>query len=498
MNTGQISKGILYLFLLAGLILTWQCRDGNSANTWGVPFPKIGTNSSPRLVDLTGDGVLDVVIGAGRNEGIPCDEGVIALDGVDGAILWTVHSTDQIVGSPVFLDVSEDGIPDIFIGGRSANFVAISGCDGEIIWRYHPITGEEGVTANARFNFYTPQIIPDQDGDNVEDILVTNGGNVQAAPGNEMHRYPGVLLILSSKTGKILAADTMPDGKETYMSPLLANFGRSAGMEIVFGTGGETIGGSLYRVPLSALVSGDIGGAQRLIYGSTHGFIAPPTLVDITKDGVLDIVANYHAGIMYAIDGWSDSILWKVEMEDCEANSTPSPGYFNDDDVPDLFGHFSVGTWPRNRGTRQVMVDGRNGEILLLDSLGCTGFFSPVVFDFDQDGQDETLLPVNDFNCLGIHVTDILHRMMVFDLEENQRLQFGETSKMKNVSSTPWLGDMDNDGKLDLVFTLQTNTSVILEFHGMALFRSATSIDISGEPAWGAYLGSQYDGIFLR
>jgi hypothetical protein len=45
------------------------------------------------------------------------------------------------------------------------------------------------------FNFYNPQIIPDQNGDGVEDILVSNGGDILVAP-YDPKRPRGTCLLL--------------------------------------------------------------------------------------------------------------------------------------------------------------------------------------------------------------------------------------------------------------------------------------------------------------
>lgn len=42
------------------------------------------------------------------------------------------------------------------------------------------------------------------------------------------------------------------------------------------------------------------------------------------------------------------------------------------------------------------------GHILKEYNLGCTGFFSPIAWDFDDDGFDEILMSVNDFILLRV------------------------------------------------------------------------------------------------
>ncbi len=482
-----------YLLLL--LLPFVGCKPELKLDNWIATLPGHGTNSSPRLADLTGDGVLDVVIGAGKNEWEPSDTAVLALDGVSGKLLWSVAAPNQVTGTATFLDVTKDGVPDVFIGGRSAFMVGINGQTGQLLWQYQL---PKDTTAPMRFathNFFNAQPVPDQSGDGIPDLLVANGGNPQSYPNTADGREPGVLIVMESTTGKVLTVAAVPDGKETYLSPLVHDFGKNGQLEVIFGTGGETIGGGLYRASFADLMKNDLSKAKPLNQTVGHGFIAPPALADVTQDGVPDIVANNQGGILMAFDGKTDSLLWQLRVDSTESSSSLAVGYFNDDDVPDFFGQYAVGVWPDNKGSRQVVVDGQNGQIIKEYRLGCTGFFSPVALDMDGDGLDEVLMSVNQYNCNGIHVVDCQHYLALFDFKKGVR-QFSEQKKVKNLSSTPWVGDMDGDGLLDVVYCVQANTAKIIEFYGMAMIRQEVRHKLNLKPHWGAYMGSLGDGVF--
>ena len=271
---------------------------------WSRDIPVIGSQSSPRTTDLNKDGIQDIVIGAGKNEFQKSDMGILAFDGKTGNLLWKQEAPDQVFGSATFCDVNGDGIKDIFIGGRSPQLKAIDGKSGALLWEYkYAQYANDPILQYARFNFNNSVLVPDQNHDGIEDLLTVNGGNALAAPYSTKDRYPGVLMLLDSKTGTVITADTMPDGKESYMTPLCFSQPGSKELFIVIGTGGETIDGNLYLATLSQLMSKKLSAAKVIATEKGHGFIAPATIADITQDGYLDIIAISHGSKAVAIDG---------------------------------------------------------------------------------------------------------------------------------------------------------------------------------------------------
>ena len=183
---------------------------------------------------------------------------------------------------------------DIIIGGRSPQLKAINGSTGALIWEYkHEQYSNDPILHYAHFNFNNSIIVPDQNSDGVNDFLTINGGNAVAKPNSTVDRYPGVLILFNSKTGAVIAADTMPDRKECYMTPISFTQPGSKEIFILFGTGGETIDGKLYLTTMAELRAKKLSAAKVIATETGHGFIAPPTLVDINKDGYIEINMFY-------------------------------------------------------------------------------------------------------------------------------------------------------------------------------------------------------------
>ena len=66
----------------------------------------------------------------------------------------------------------------------------------------------------------------------------------------------------------------------------------------------------------------------------------------------------------------------------------------------------------------------------------------------------------------------------------------------KNIFSTPWIGDLDGDGYLDIIYCQYFHYSDLTAFLGMRIKRIDTPVRIKKKVIWGAYMGSKGDGIF--
>ena len=86
----------LATFMSSNYVVLSQPKETKS---WSITIREVGTNSSPRAIDLNKDGTLDIVIGAGKKEFEYCNFAVMAFDGANGNMLWKVSARDQIFGS---------------------------------------------------------------------------------------------------------------------------------------------------------------------------------------------------------------------------------------------------------------------------------------------------------------------------------------------------------------------------------------------------------------
>ena len=496
MQTPPMIKNFVYVLMILSVGLLWYLISRKQQQIlWTKTLPRIGTFSSPRVEDVNNDGTLDVIIGAGKAEFQHSDSAMLALDGKSGELVWKNAANDQIFGSAGLYDINGDGVKDAFFAGRSSELLAVDGRSGRTIWKFDSTFF--AVQGERWFNFYNPQFIHDLDGDSLGDILISNGGDIKVPPFNP-NRAAGRLAIMSSATGKVLAEAEMPDGKEIYMS-VAVDFDsiNPTGSRIIFGTGGETVPGNLFVGTIGMILKGDLSKATHIATGPKKGFIAPPAWVDPNSDGVLDIIANSVDGRVLTFEGKSLHALWQVSLPRTEAYTSMAIGHFNGDKVPDFFISFAKGRWPYLRATKQAMISGSNGQIEFLDSLGYYQTSSPVVADLNNDGIDDVILSVDNEHIQGREkVFDTTIFSIDFPAHKTQMLV--DPIPGHNLSSTPWIGDLDHDGYLDLIFCNSTDKYNRLSesFDGMQVHCISTAVQVHHALKWGAYMGSNYDGVY--
>jgi len=490
----------LRIFFFGCLAASALCTCSDKEGGWQLTLAAAGTYASPRAIDLNGDGVKDIVLGAGGDaEWQGSENGVLAINGRDGRLLWKAPCRNQIVGSPLFLPINDDETPDVIIGGRSAQLLALDGRSGRLIWEHLPHREEYDYQRDTTLlNFFTPQRIADQDGDGVDDFVISYGGYV-AAQADDPERPAGYLAVFSSASGQLLCRAPMPDGRETYLSPVLLPGGDA--LLVLFGTGGETIPGNLYGTPLDDLFDNRIDRAVLLARGKEKGFIAPPVLADLNGDAAPDIVVNAYEGYTLAIDGRSYAQLWKVEAgEGYETHSQPAAGYFNEDQTPDFFVHFSSGRWPNSAGGTQLLIDGKTGHTTAVGSLGSLQMSSPIVLP-RRNGPDRVLLAINDRRTTGDPIESGLPgkryetAIVNFDFDPPRHTILKQKSGI-NLGSTLLIDDLNGNRLLELIYCFNLNPYDIKTFGGLQVECQSLPETIPGRLPWNQYMGAQYNSTF--
>lgn len=100
--------GSLYAVSSAGK-LRWKFTIVPRGRDGTVPFVP---SSTPALVDVTGDGVLDAIVASPQSD----DPKLFAVDGRTGQAVWRATLASYSQGCPLVADVDGDGRPEIIIG----------------------------------------------------------------------------------------------------------------------------------------------------------------------------------------------------------------------------------------------------------------------------------------------------------------------------------------------------------------------------------------------
>lgn len=464
-------------FVIASQTPSWQCFIDSTS-----------TVGSPKACDLNNDGVLDIVIGGGT-DGVYNNHGIIAIDGSNGSILWEKDAVDELFSRPIFIDITNDGVKDVFIAGRHSQLRAINGDTGNEIWEYFP--SSLNPIDSGLYNFYSPQIISDVDNDGYPDLLVSNGGD-HAAPAWQTNRPPGHLMVISSLTGQLISKAVSPDSAEIYCSPIIHNTQNNGTQWILYGTGGETLGGSFWAVSLSDLLNNDISNSIQIATDSTTGYIAPASAYINENTGYIDFIVQSFGGSITKFNGNDFSVAWNKSFSNTESSAQPVIGNFTGTPTPDVFLVLFKGSNTSYTDFYQVLLDGEDGTVQFMDSIGALHFGSGNALDINNDGRDEAIVSLNDMNNGAFH-----HKLLAIDFENNNVSQIANDQSGLNLASTPTIKDLDNDGDLEIIYIVKKDSLNPSAWTGFYVNRLDLGINTPNSGvAWDGYLANNDDGLY--
>ena len=472
-------------FLIFLLFLSVQVTAQNP--DWIYSIDSTANLSSARMADLNNDGIGDIVFGAGL-DGSGSTNGIIAVNGLNGTLLWKRPARNEVFGSAVFQDITNDNVPDVFITGRQAQMLAINGANGELLWDYFPYNVNPA--DSGLYNFYNPCFVNDVTNDGINDIIVSNGGD-HAAPVWDTDRPPGRIMLLDASNGSLITQSVVPDSAEIYCSPVVADVWNDNNPFIFFGTGGETLGGHFYACRLSNFLQGSLASSTMLAEDSELGFIAPASVVKETN-GTWKIFIQGYGGTIHCIDGASLSTRWTTNFPGTESSSAIALGNFTGSLHTDAFSVLYKGEAPSYSDFYQVMLDGEDGSVHFIDSLGSIHFASANAVDLNNDGLDEAIVSTNSFSngCFRNTVLSI-------NFLDNSMQELIAPIAGVNLASTPLIADINNDASVELLTLTRRDSLNPTGIKGVSLRKyTLNSVIPNAGVAWGAYMGTQGDGHY--
>ncbi|CAG9855817.1 unnamed protein product [Phyllotreta striolata] len=340
----------------------FPCDSLKVVDVWSASLPKLTTDSPVRVLDVNGDGSDDVIFGFGTGDNYntlppdifcpvymgvphPCEGGIIALNGLTGDIIWRHWLNDTIFSVHCTVDVNGDAQNDCLIIGTKGTIAMVDTKNGTTIW----------VLNKGKLDVFVASFIPDQNNDSIPDIIASHSSLSTERDGH--------LVLLSGKTGEELKNVRTPgDAKIFYMPEILVQNNKSF---VIFGTGSPTSGGNLTAAPFTDISIGVLSNATKNLYEDKFkGVLIQSVLVDITGDGTPDIITAMYNSTLVAINGENFKQIWNytVPGPNPETNISPTPAYFNFDNVTDFLIIYQKYDDILNYNyTQTFIIDGKTG-----------------------------------------------------------------------------------------------------------------------------------------
>jgi len=116
---------------------TLYCLDGKGEVVWKYQGQS-GTDSPAASADLDGDGTIEVVYGTMKNINGSGNGHVNVLKGKTGELIWTAEVPGHVQSEPALVDLNGDGVLDVMVTNWMGDnrLRALNGKDGTQLWSY--------------------------------------------------------------------------------------------------------------------------------------------------------------------------------------------------------------------------------------------------------------------------------------------------------------------------------------------------------------------------
>ncbi|MGI8793488.1 MAG: FG-GAP repeat domain-containing protein, partial [Acidimicrobiales bacterium] len=309
--------------------------------------------SSPAVGDVTGDGIPEIVVGAGSLNVTGQHGGVVILN-ANGTRRCAKQTEDKfnqwggggpdgfseaVINSPAIGDVNGDGVNDIVFGSFDHKIYVINGSCGEI----------------ARFDntdtVWSAPALADADRDGKADIFI--GGDATKSLQGLPHGGGYYRSLTYNGTGTLGQRWVRPEAETFQGGSSVGDINGDGRLEVVTGSGVDYCqnqGGDCAnsrRVWAFHIDDGsNVPGWPRSIAGAT--FMSAPAIGDLNADGKNDVVIGTKGPSGQANDGYVVALsgaggeLWSKDVND-QVLSSPTLGDVDGDGKTDVVVGYGAG-----------------------------------------------------------------------------------------------------------------------------------------------------------
>lgn len=423
----------------------------------------IGSNSSPKLIDIDNDGDLDLFIGENygqiyfyRNDGNSTSSVWTSSGYVTNSSGITIDAGTR--SSPDFADIDGDGDFDLLVGesGGRIYFYRNDGNSNTPVWTSGGYVADSAAATIDVGSYSNPDFV-DIDGDGDLDLLVgESGGRIYFYRNDGNSNTP-----VWTSVGYVAdsAATTIDAG--SYSSPKFIDIDGDGDYDLLVGESGGRI--YFYRndgnsnTPVWTSVGYVADSAAATIDAGSY---CSPDFVDIDGDGDLDIFTGESGGRigLYNNDGDAGTPAWRLIVQyigyigSSSSYSAPCLTDIDNDGDGDLFIGDNNGLlfYYRNDGNNNAPIFTPTGAVM--DSTGSiidAGTRSrPDFTDIDGDG-DFDLFIGESYGYIYFYRNDGDRGAPVWTTVGQITNSSGSIIDAGSYSR-PVFEDIDNDGDLDL------------------------------------------------
>ena len=364
------------------------------------------------LADVDGDGSKEIAVimnGGVYVDDIAFENGSVTLLNGDGSERWSFETGADFNGYPGVADLDGDGHDEIAACETAAEGMCyLLDGDGSVVWQAGPYFWPSLWTMGPE--------IADLDGDGSTEVVIPSFG--------------GLVAVLDGATGQTKweydAWDA--DGELFYGGAAIGNIDGDSAQEIVL------FGWQQGKVLAIDGATGNRDMVSDALY-DLHGNAAfgnTPVLADLDADGRKDIVTTAFGwtenAATFALDG-DGNVLWRTETAGQLVWVGPSVEDTDTDGTPEVFVQDAAGALCRLE---------QNGDVTHVKQMGDNSWFEPLI----MDGTGDLVADVMGGGWDSFQVTRGSDLDTIFDYE---RAGAGHWA--------PLLGDIDNDGELELLLS---------------------------------------------